>query len=345
MEAIRVFIQEIDPSNPDLKIKEGQRDFLQELKTKTTSNVLFGKTNKQKEQLLEQSGYIIRKLLIHDKENKYYDLLFRLFKEQYEENNDKGSNKEGGDDDSSTPHGRGKVRVRSSAEVPSDSMQSIHDPEASYRKKGQQKPQKVKGYHANIAESCDEDNEMNLLIDYDLKGAHESEADFLEDCIVNSEKVVVGSETTERIEQATTDGGYDNKANRERMSQSDRPSWQMTKLKGGKRRYQIEEKENGYEVYDRKTNTRSKVEYKESNEKWKIINTDGSSRYMTEEEMHQYALCSQLEKDLEPGSANLRANVEATINQVFSKCRIKNKVQRQGEARLLSSKCVFSDKF
>ena len=62
LEAIRVFIQEIDPSNPDLKIKEGQRDFLQELKTKTTSNVLFGKTNKQKEQLLEQSGYIIRKL-------------------------------------------------------------------------------------------------------------------------------------------------------------------------------------------------------------------------------------------------------------------------------------------
>ena len=38
------------------------------------------------------------------------------------------------------------------------------------------------------------------------------------------------------------------------MSQSDQPSWQMTKLKGGKRRYQIEEKENGYEVYDRKTN-------------------------------------------------------------------------------------------
>jgi len=341
LEAIRVFIQEIDPSNPDLKIKKRQRDFLEELKTKTTSNVLFGKTNKQKEQLLEQSGYIIRKLLIHDRENKYYDLLFRLFKEQYEENNDKGSNKEGGDDDSSTPHGRGKVRVKPSAEVPSDSMQSIHDPEASYRKKGQQKPQKVKGYHANIAESCDEDNEMNLLVDYDLKGAHESEAEFLEDSVVNSEKVVVGSETTERIEQAITDGGFDNKVNRERMSQPDRPSWQMTKLKGGKRRYQIEKKGNGYEVYDRKTNTRSKVEYKENNERWKIINTDGSFRYMTEEDMHQYALCNQLEKDLESGSSNLRANVEATINQVFSKLGSKTKYRgRAKHAFYLASACL-----
>lgn len=341
VEAIRVFIKEIDPSKPDLKIKKRHRDFLIELKSKTTSNVLYGKTNKQKEQLLEQSGYIIRELLKQDKDNKQYDLLFRLYKEQYEENNSKDSNKKGDDNDSSTPKLRGKLRVKPSGEVPSDSIQSIHDPQASYRKKGQQKPQKVKGYHANIAESCDEDNEMNLLVDYDLKGAHESEANFLEDCICNSEKVIAGSETTERIEQAITDGGYDNKANRQRMSQPDQPSWQMTKLKGGKRRYQIKKKEDGYEVYDRKTNTRSKVDCIKKIGKWKITNTDNTHRYMTDEQIDQYALCNQLEKDLEPGNANLRANVEATINQVFSKSGPKTRYRgRAKHAFYLASACL-----
>ena len=53
-----------------------------------------------------------------------------------------------------------KVAVRPGEELPPDSLQSLDDQEATYRRKGQRS---YKGYVANVTESCDSDNALQLI--------------------------------------------------------------------------------------------------------------------------------------------------------------------------------------
>ena len=52
------------------------------------------------------------------------------------------------------------VRPKSNQELPADSLQSVDDPEATYRRKGSQD---YKGYVANLSETCDPDNAVQLI--------------------------------------------------------------------------------------------------------------------------------------------------------------------------------------
>jgi hypothetical protein len=52
------------------------------------------------------------------------------------------------------------VRPKSNQELPADSLQSVDDLEATYRRKG---AQDYKGYVANLSETCDPDNEVQLI--------------------------------------------------------------------------------------------------------------------------------------------------------------------------------------
>jgi hypothetical protein len=52
------------------------------------------------------------------------------------------------------------VRSKANQELEADSLQSVDDLEATYRKKGSQA---YKGYVANLSESCDPDNELQLI--------------------------------------------------------------------------------------------------------------------------------------------------------------------------------------
>ncbi len=59
-------------------------------------------------------------------------------------------------------------------------MQSVHDPKATYRTKGQgENKQNVSGYHANITESCTPDDPVNLIIDVNVETANAGEDTFL----------------------------------------------------------------------------------------------------------------------------------------------------------------------
>jgi len=60
------------------------------------------------------------------------------------------------------------VRPREPAEVGTDSVQSPHDPDATYGRKG-------KGYEVQIAETCGDDSELRLVTHVSVNGAHESD--------------------------------------------------------------------------------------------------------------------------------------------------------------------------
>ena len=98
-----------------------------------------------------------------------FELLQRLFEEQCEvvqaddkddENN--GNGKEGGSG------GGLRVQVVDPKMVASDSLQSPHDPDATYGHKG-------KGYEVQVSETCDDDNPYQVITGTEVNGAHESD--------------------------------------------------------------------------------------------------------------------------------------------------------------------------
>ena len=88
-----------------------------------------------------------------------YQLMVRLLDEQCEVHRD---------DDPDTGTRRGTVRVRAPKELTGASLQSPHDPDATYGHKG-------KGYEFQIAETCVEDNPYQLVTHGALNGANESD--------------------------------------------------------------------------------------------------------------------------------------------------------------------------
>ena len=98
---------------------------------------------------------------------KSFEVLVRLFEEQcevVEKDNDEG--------DGDAKGGKSKVVLRAQLvepkEVSSDSLQSPYDPDATYGHKG-------KGYEAQIAETCDDDNPYQVITGTAVNGAHESD--------------------------------------------------------------------------------------------------------------------------------------------------------------------------
>lgn len=90
-----------------------------------------------------------------------FGLLRRLFAEQCEVIDDE----DGGDDGEV---GQGRVEVREPKTIASDTLQSPHDPDATYGRKG-------KGYEVQVAETCADDNPYQVITGTAVNGAHESD--------------------------------------------------------------------------------------------------------------------------------------------------------------------------
>ena len=92
-----------------------------------------------------------------------------------------------------------QVTMRPADEIPGDVLQSPHDPEATYRKKG---GKGHKGYVANLSETCDPDNPVQLLTSVQLAPNATDDGQLLADSL--AEQIGRGI----RVDQITVDGGY-----------------------------------------------------------------------------------------------------------------------------------------
>jgi len=90
------------------------------------------------------------------------------------------------------------LRPKANTELTSDSLQSLDDLEASYRVKGKQH---YKGYVANITETCDPKNELQLVTKVQVAPNNTDDTQLLTDALPDLK------ERTE-IEKLYTDGGY-----------------------------------------------------------------------------------------------------------------------------------------
>ncbi len=220
-------------------------------------------------------------------------------------------------------------------DIPSSSMQSPHDTEATFRRKGQGKSeQQVRGYHVNVTEARNYENTIGLITDIQTLPAHFSEDKFLFDALRNSLELfqeAYGEEAA--IEKILVDGGYDSKYNRELFKGDDTPSLRISKNKGTPLMYHMKFNEEGeLEVRLRSTGERIEAYFSEKAKKYVIKVPGKYRRYMTREEIEKYIAKEQL-VGLNKEEAGLRANMESTIHQLFHLLGKNNKVKYRGLVR------------
>lgn len=351
VETVRKYVKGIEIANFEKKLTPNLWTILKELETKSTSNVTYPLSGLEKKERLHQMGHLI-KFLIQENEGSLasiYKRLKRLYEEQYEEipikitiNQEDQGDEDGVKDQEDQEESQGNqtedqkidLRLKDPKDIPSSSMQSVHDPEAAYRTKGQgASKQTVHGYHANISESCSPEDEVNLILDVEVVAANICENEFLETGIDQSEGVLQqGHETqTSQIEEVITDGGYDSLDNRSQMLKQDSPMWSIAKTKGGKRIYKIEKNEaDEFTVYHLPSQKKCTVQYSQRANKYIIVHRNGTKRYMTIKQIENYLERQTLEQQINPESYNLRANVESTIHQCFHRLRKRNKIVYRG---------------
>lgn len=104
-------------------------------------------------------------------EEPAYQMLCRVFHEHFVDES-------GLDDDGEGP----ELRPKPTSELAADSLQSPDDPEATYRYKA---GQGYRGYVANVIETCDPENDVNLIVKVQTEPNIVDDADLLCDALPN----------------------------------------------------------------------------------------------------------------------------------------------------------------
>lgn len=346
VEAVRKYIGTLNMNDIRAHFDERSYEVLESLQHKSTTNITYPLNAQQKRAMLISMGEHIRTLLALAKgsESPDYKLLERIYNEQYDEvtkgNDVDEDTSEDGVELPEGPLDMGLEEIPMEVIVPkapkdisSSSVQSIHDPEAAYRTKGQgSSKQNVAGYHVNITESCDPQEKVHLILDVDVVPANVSEDAFLINAINASQQIIdqVDGEVN-RIEEVITDGGYDSIENRKKMLEEQNPTWSMSKMKGGPRVYQMENNDaSDLKVYQMESGEQLEVSYSPRAQKYVIKSPSGADRYMTLKQIENYIQRQKIEDQVNTESHNLRATVESTIHQTFHRLKKNNKIVYRG---------------
>lgn len=92
-----------------------------------------------------------------------------------------------------------KITLREAKEVAADSLQSPHDPEATYREKN---GERYRGYVVNISETCEPENPVQLITSVQTASNNTDDSQLL------AESLDEQAERGHKIEKMTVDGGY-----------------------------------------------------------------------------------------------------------------------------------------
>ncbi len=199
-----------------------------------------------------------------------------------------------------------QIELRPKEEITSSSVQSPHDPDSTYRNKGDQK---VKGYSVNITETCSEEG-LNLVTNVLVEKANTPDTAFVEPAIQATIEV-----TGQPIDKAYADGAYQSPANDQCCEGIDMV---FTGIQGFESRYDLEMTPQGLLVTDTKTGELHKAvlvkKLKNSKEdRWRIETPTGSY-YFGQQAIRTSTMRRKMKaRPLE--ELHKRNNVEATIFQ------------------------------
>ena len=282
----------------DEKLRQSALDFLEEDAAKTvyrTDTETMGKR-------LIDLGNVIYGLLATQPEDKM-ELLRRVFAEQYE------------------LVGK-EVSLRDKAKISATSVQNPNDPDAAYRGKN---GKKVKGYSANITETCDEKGKPNLITSVQVKPANAADNGYVEEAKNGTEEV-----TGNKVEKIHADGAYQSPENRD-LAEKTGFELVANGIQGKPARFGLDLQEDArLEVTDKSTATVITAT-KAKNGKWKIpVDKNGKRtyRYFDDKDIERSKARRQTES-IPWDERKKRNNVEASIFQYCFHTR-NNKTRYRG---------------
>ena len=249
--------------------------------------VVYRLSSVEKGEKLQELGLLLSRLqeTYTEKDSDQYGLIVRVFGDQYTV--------------LSSPK---DVLPKPPKEISSSSLQSAHDEDAAFRRKGEDK---VKGYSVNLTETCGEDG-LNLITDVEVKPATAPDNGFVQPAIERTQQVVG------QVLEVSMDGAYNDPSNALYAKKEDKQFY-YSGLQGTPGRFIYERTKEGVEVIDQQTGeVQLAQEYKPG--KYKII-LDGNPRYFKEQAIDNYIKRKQIEA-LPAHIRNRRNNVEASIFQL-----------------------------
>ncbi len=305
-------------SSSDLKI-------LKALCSKACDAHTYPLTTVEKRSELERLGLLIHRLLqtSPDKASPSYQLLHRLFSEQYhfkpvDDQEDKGQHDKSDNDGAS--EGVSSIELRDKKNLAGNTLQSAHDADATFRRKESgQKEQFIKGYSSNITENCTP-GELNLILAAQIENAGYSDDQYFQQALNQSEQVL-GS----LPDEVATDGAYNSTKNLHFIQQKDKPiQWHLTAIQGTPSNFDYQWNEQGQLlVTDKRTGqtqiakkAKTRATTKNKAPRYRIKEPNGTYRYIEHKAVLTYFRRQQI-KNLPKEIKNIRPNVEATIHQVF----------------------------
>lgn len=267
------------------------RKQLELLMKEESSKTVYHSTKDELRSRLQTIGILIYNLLnrLGYLQTEFYQLLQRVFNEQYKISEDQ------------------QIELRPKEEISSSSVQSPHDPDSAYRnKQGQQ----VKGYSVNITETCSK-GKLNLITSVIVEKANTPDTSFVEPAIESTVEV-----TGQQVERIYLDGAYQSPSNDDCCEDIDLV---YTGMQGFEPRYDLEMTSVGLLVTDTKTGEQMKAVLVKKNknskeDRWRITTPNGYYYFN-----QQSIRASRLRREIKGRTVeelHKRNNVEATIFQL-----------------------------
>jgi len=273
------------------KLTARVREQIKELAREEPVKTVYHSNKSEIESRLQFIGTLMYKLVrgFTNNQSEQYQLLCRVFREQYIVTEDK------------------KIQIRQRTEIDSGSVQSPHDPDSAYRQKGEQK---VKGYSVNITETISDDS-LNLVTDVIVDKANVADTKFVQPAIESTTQV-----TGQAVETTYADGAYQSPDNDKFCENIDMV---FTGIQGYPSRYDLEMTPAGLLVTDTQTGERflavlAKKIKNSKEDRWRIKTGSGYLYF------NQLAIrASELRRTMKQRpieELHKRNNVEATIFQL-----------------------------
>ena len=283
------------------QITEEDNVIIKQILKESSWNAVFRLTNQEKKEYLEELWNLLMRLqeTYDEDDSEWYNDLVRIFKDQFSIWED--------------------IIAKEGKDISPNSLQSVHDVDATYRKKWKQK---VHWYSVNVTETCNKEG-VNLITDIILDKSTRADCNFLKDALESSEKVVGN------IGNSYQDGAYNSKENNEFWKDKNINLY-YTGIQGKRWRFSPKIDKDDIFITDTKDgNTYLALILKSGNCKIQIKEGDEIKSYYFKKDAIDTALKRDEVDSLPKEIKNIRPNVEATIFQISFRLR-NNKTRYRG---------------
>ena len=260
-ETLRLAYKEAE-NNFSKHLSKANQSLLNEVLSESGEKASYRYNKSEIESRLSQLGAIIFTLISHSKgkPESAIEILRKVFYQQYEVIDD-------------------KVLPLPKEKIEATSIQSPHDPDCHYRKKDDKS---CKGYSINVTETCNPENDVNLVTSVIVEPASFADCDFLIPAVKATQEIV-----GDVIETLNDDGAYHKPLN-ETFCDKNKIDHVISAIQGKPARYVYSFNANNELVAtDMQTGKvyicrKVKTHKIDAVPKWVFVDDDGERRYVTQ---------------------------------------------------------------